>query len=100
MIGMRGHAIMVQITCNYDITLVSQISLVAGPPARMQLKPRTVGMKATMKHVAGTQAALGEKHEQTPLIVTDWLSTVQGIVKGCNVPGCVPDFRHLACVDA
>ena len=39
-----------------------------------------------MKHVAGTPAAFGEKHEQATLVVTDWLSTVQGIDKGCNVP--------------
>ena len=39
---------------------------------RTQLKAWTVGMKATRKHAAGTLAALGEKHEEAPLVVAGY----------------------------
>ena len=78
---------------------------VADSPARMQLKAWTVGMRATTKHGAGTPAALGEKHEQTPLIVTGYWSEggpdrfQQGRAKGATFQLCDSLSQQLLSLD-
>ena len=42
---------------------------------RMQLRAWTMGVRATPKHVAGTSAALGKKHDELALLIA---SVVKG----------------------